>query len=65
MKKIVTLFLLSLLSPFLMAQDITQGLWFNEEKEAKIQFYEQGGKLYGKIVWLKEARRRPCDPDGL
>lgn len=56
MKKILILFAFSLFSPFLMAQDITQGLWFNEEKEAKIQFYEQGGKLYGKIVWLKEPK---------
>lgn len=37
------------------SQDITKGLWFNEEKEAKIQFYTQNGKLYGKIVWLKQT----------
>lgn len=56
MKKTLIFLILSLFSPFLMAQDITKGLWFNEEKEAKIQFYEQGGKLYGKIVWLKEPQ---------
>lgn len=42
----------------LYAQDITKGLWFNEEKEAKIQFYEQGGKLYGKLVWIKDDKGR-------
>lgn len=56
MKSAIAGFVLCLLSPILMAQDITKGLWFNEEKEAKIQFYEQGGKLCGKIVWLKEPQ---------
>lgn len=61
MKKILTLLTLTLFSSLLMAQDITQGLWFNEEKEAKIRFYEQGGKLYGKIVWLKEPQANGKD----
>jgi uncharacterized protein (DUF2147 family) len=30
------------------------GIWLNQDKAAKIQIYEQGGKLFGKIVWLKE-----------
>ena len=53
----ILLFLITtLFPPFLMEQDITRGVWFNEEKEAKIRFYEQDGKLYGKIVWLKEPK---------
>jgi uncharacterized protein (DUF2147 family) len=36
------------------AQDITKGLWYNVEKTSKIQFYENNGKFFGKIVWLKE-----------
>lgn len=36
------------------AQDITQGTWYNEEKTGKIQFFKQGDKINGKIVWLKE-----------
>lgn len=36
------------------AQKITDGIWWNEEKTSRVQFYEQNGKIYGKIVWLKE-----------
>lgn len=55
MKKISLLTILSLLITFFVkAQDITHGTWYNEKKTAKIQFYKQGEKLYGKIVWLKE-----------
>lgn len=35
------------------ADDIT-GLWWNAEKTAKIEVYEQGGKYFGKIVHLVE-----------
>ena len=32
-----------------------EGLWFNEEKTAKIEIYKaKDDKYYGKIVWLKE-----------
>lgn len=27
------------------------GVWFNEEKDAKIEIFEKDGKYYGKIVW--------------
>ena len=54
MKKLSLFVILFLLSKFALAQDITQGTWFNEEKSAKIQFFKQGDKIFGKIVWLKE-----------
>ncbi len=42
------------------AQEIT-GVWFNEEKDAKIEIYKaKNAKYYGKIVWLK----RPTDDNG-
>src|SRR5690348_8889375 len=32
-----------------------EGLWLNEEKDAKIQIYKgSDGLFYGKIIWLKE-----------
>ena len=35
-----------------------EGLWFNQEKEAKIEIYKaKDGTFYGKIVWLKEPNR--------
>lgn len=54
MKKLSLFFVLLLISTLSFAQDITQGTWFNEEKSAKIQFFKQGDKIFGKIVWLKE-----------
>ena len=36
-----------------MADDIL-GLWLNEDKDAHIEVYKDGGKYFGKIVWLEE-----------
>jgi uncharacterized protein (DUF2147 family) len=33
--------------------DAIVGIWFNEEKDAKIKVYKENGKFYGKIVWHK------------
>ncbi|HBH22622.1 MAG TPA: DUF2147 domain-containing protein [Cytophagales bacterium] len=33
------------------APDDILGIWFNEEKDAKIEIYEKNGKFFGKIVW--------------
>ncbi len=40
------------------ADDIL-GIWFNEEKDAKVEIYQENGKYYGKVVWLEE----PNEPD--
>lgn len=54
MKKTISIIAFLLISAFSYAQDITQGTWYNEEKTGKIQFFKQGDKINGKIVWLKE-----------
>ena len=33
--------------------DAILGIWFNEEKDAKIKVYKEEGKYFGKIVWHK------------
>lgn len=39
-------------------KDKIEGLWYNEEKTAKIQIYRAvDNKFWGKIVWLKEPIR--------
>lgn len=40
-------------------KDQIEGLWYNEEKTAKVQIYRAAvdNKYYGKIVWLKEPER--------
>lgn len=40
--------------------DAIVGLWFNEEKDGKVEIYKNGDKYFGKIVWLKE----PFEDDG-
>lgn len=56
MKKSTLILFMVFAGNFVFGQDITKGLWFNEEKEAKIQFFEIEGKLFGKITWLKEPK---------
>jgi uncharacterized protein (DUF2147 family) len=34
--------------------DILLGIWYNGEKDAKIEIYHCGNKYCGKIIWLKE-----------
>jgi len=31
-----------------------ESVWYNQEKDGKIQIYKEGGLYHGKIVWLKE-----------
>ena len=33
--------------------DAVLGIWFNEEKDAKIKVFKENGKFCGKIVWHK------------
>ena len=54
MKKTLSIIAFLLISAFSYAQDITQGTWYNEEKTGKIQFFKQGDKINGKIVWIKD-----------
>jgi len=30
------------------------GIWMTAEREAKVEIFEQDGKFYGKIVWMRE-----------
>lgn len=30
------------------------GVWWNQEKDAKIEVFEKNGKFYGKIIWLEK-----------
>lgn len=56
--KLTTLIIGLLFSSLPMVAQTTKntivGAWLNQDKTAKIEIYEQGEKLFGKIVWLKE-----------
>ncbi len=30
------------------------GVWFNTEKDAKVEIFKEGNQYFGKVVWLKE-----------
>ena len=36
------------------------GIWLEEEKQSKIEIYEEDNSFFGKIIWLKE----PLDENG-
>jgi uncharacterized protein (DUF2147 family) len=61
MKIRVIIFLMGLLiampSMNLSAQnkaDDVLGTWLNQDKDAHVEMFKRDGKIYGKIVWLKE-----------
>lgn len=55
--KILGLLTLAFVGIFtLSAQDknAIEGEWFNEEKEGRIEIFQENGEFHGKLVWLKE-----------
>jgi uncharacterized protein (DUF2147 family) len=67
MKKNVQKILITLASLFLViftygqaqTADAIVGKWLNEDQDAHVQIYNENGKYFGKVVWLKE----PNEPD--
>jgi uncharacterized protein (DUF2147 family) len=58
-----SLFLLALFAlPLVVLAQSPVGTWTNEAKEAQFEIYEQGGKLFGKIVMLKEPNGKDGKP---
>ena len=37
------------------AQESIEGIWLTEEKDTKVEIYQNNGVYYGKIVWLNQA----------
>lgn len=59
MKTLVLIAALALVAPLTWAQqaDDILGIWYNQEKTAKVEIFKRGDKYFGKIVWLKEPMR--------
>jgi len=59
MKYIIGFTMLLFIAPNAFSQqaDDLLGVWFNQEKSAKIQIFKVGEKYDGKIIWLKEPMR--------
>lgn len=62
MKKSILVFSLLLLSLSAFSQSITDGTWYSPDKDARIKFFEVSGKIYGKIVWMKEPNNKDGKP---
>jgi uncharacterized protein (DUF2147 family) len=70
MKKLILALCLAtlLLTPVLISAqkalpaDAITGIWFNAEKDAKIEVYKAGNSYFGKVIWLKvpnDAKGKP------
>lgn len=40
--------------------DAVNGVWLNEEKDAKVQIYRNGNQYFGKLIWMA----KPLEDDG-
>jgi uncharacterized protein (DUF2147 family) len=43
-----------LLSLSVFSQALTDGTWYTADKDGRVKFFEKSGKVYGKLVWMKE-----------
>jgi uncharacterized protein (DUF2147 family) len=55
---VLLLFALGLFGQDYKADDVL-GIWYNEEKDAKVEIYKEKDQYFGKIIWLEE----PIDPE--
>ncbi|RAJ77288.1 uncharacterized protein (DUF2147 family) [Chitinophaga dinghuensis] len=53
-------FILASMTGFAQTADAIKGVWFNPEKDGKVEIYEASGKYYGKLIWIKS----PFEADG-
>ena len=54
MRKLFVLMVLALFAVVADAQNIL-GKWKTEAGDANVEIFQQGGKVYGKIVWLQKG----------
>lgn len=47
------------------ASDDVIGVWYNQEKDARIEIFKCGEKYCGKVVWLKEPDYPEGSKDGV
>jgi uncharacterized protein (DUF2147 family) len=67
MRKLLTITFLGLFLSISFAQtapqDAVTGVWFNAEKDGKIQIYKQGDRYFGKLIWTKTPRKDTENPN--
>jgi len=60
MKKVLFIIIFSVTALTGFAQDQIVGRWTTSDGEASVEIYQEQGKFFGKIIWLKS----PCDENG-
>jgi len=56
------LFLFLVISCISLGQNQIIGKWLTQDKDAYVELYQQKGKFYGKIVWIKEPNNKNGKP---
>lgn len=53
-KILVLIFFISVnFSLYSQTSDAIVGKWYNTEKDAQVEIYKEGGKFFGKVIWLQ------------
>jgi uncharacterized protein (DUF2147 family) len=60
--KIIAITILFITSHFIYAQSEITGVWLTQDKEVKVEIYENNGKYFGKTIWLKNPNTKNGNP---
>jgi uncharacterized protein (DUF2147 family) len=60
--KIIAIAILFITSHFIYAQSEITGVWLTQDKEVKVEIYENNGKYFGKTIWLKNPNTKNGNP---
>jgi uncharacterized protein (DUF2147 family) len=60
--KIIAITILFITSHFIYAQSEITGVWLTQDKEVKVEIYENNGKYFGKSIWLKNPNTKNGNP---
>jgi uncharacterized protein (DUF2147 family) len=60
--KIIAITILFITSHFIYAQSEITGVWLTQDKEVKVEIYENNGKYFGKTIWLKNPNTKKGNP---
>jgi len=60
--KTILLAVLLTINQFVQAQSEIIGTWLTQDKESKVEMYEQNGKFFGKTIWLKNQNTENGSP---
>ena len=59
---IIAITILFITSHFTYAQSEIIGVWHTQDKEVKVEIYENNGKYFGKTIWLKNPNTKNGNP---